>query len=169
MQELANVLGRERVQLEFLLFKTLELQHLLRAGDNRYLRWAAEEIARASQQVRTTELTRARCVMELAFAVGTAGTGGTGGAGRGEGTAPHEVELADLAERTREPWRTIFADHSLSIRLLIAELDDVIEMTTALADARGHAVAEVLRDMYRPARLLSGSSQFAVPRSMVLP
>jgi hypothetical protein len=157
MQELANVLGRERVQLEFLLFKTLELQHLLRAGDTRYLRWAAEEIVRASQHVRTTELTRARRITELAFALGT------------DGIAPHQVELADLAERTREPWRTIFADHSMSFRLLVAELDDVIEMTTALADARGHAVAEVLRDMYRPARVLSGSSQFAAPRSMVLP
>jgi hypothetical protein len=157
MQELANVLGRERVQLEFLLFKTLELQHLLRAGDNRYLRWAAEEMVRASQHVRVTELARTRRVRELAFMVGTAGV------------AADQVTLADLAERTREPWRTIFADHSVSFRLLAAELDDVIEMTTALAEAHGHAVARILRDLYRPSRLLSGTNQFAAPRSMVLP
>ena len=154
MQELANVLGRERVQLEFLLFKVLQLQHLLHSGDDRFLRWAGDEVLRASGHLRMSELKRSRLVLELALAAGV---------------PQPDVNLATLAERSPEPWRTIFTDHSAGFRRLLAETDGVIRMTAALAESHGHAVADVLNEIHRPTLSLPGFSQFNAPESMVLP
>ena len=141
MQELADVLGREHVQLEFLLFKILELQHQLRSGDSRFLRWAGEELLRASRQVQVTELSRQRHVRELALRQGL--------------PSVSETSLATLAKGAPEPWRTIFDDHLQGIRTLISELDSVVSLTSALAKSHGHAVAGVLQEMHRPVTALA--------------
>jgi hypothetical protein len=154
MRELAAVLGRERVQLEYLLFKVLALQHLLRSGENRFLRWSVEEISRASERVRETELTRARLVSELAFATGV---------------AADQMTLSRLAETAPEPWRTIFADHDRGFRQLGVEVDDAFAATGRLADASGHAVSGLLRKAYRPASSVSIGCQRRPVQTMVLP
>jgi hypothetical protein len=154
MEQLALVLGRERVQLEFLLFKLLALQHLLVSGDNRFLRWSAEEINRASQQARTTGALRVQCVNELASAAGI---------------AADQVTLDAVGECAPEPWRTIFADHSVSFRRLVAEVDTAFDATWALADASGHAVADVLERIHLPAHALAGKRSRGVLEPMVLP
>lgn len=144
MEELLSVLGRERVQLEFLLFKILQLQHLLRSQDQRFLRWATEEIARAGQRVHVTEIDRLDLIRQFA---------------RSAGMQADEVTLATLAEHAPEPWSTIFADHSLGFRRLAVEVDAVMTVTCALADATGHVIAETLRQIYRPAAMV-----IAMPR-----
>ena len=155
MEELADILGRERVQIEFLLFKILELQHLLCSGDIRFLRWAADEVNRASQRLRTTQLQRIRLVNQL---------------GREAGIEAHRVTLTSLAERAREPWCTIFADYSTGVRLLAGEVDSVSRVTRALADASGHSIADVLEQMYMPtASTIPAPRTFPVNSSVVLP
>ncbi len=140
MEELARVLGRERVQLEYLLFKVLVLQHQLRSGEDRFLRWAMEEVNRAGQRLRATECLRREQVSELSRAAGV--------------VAEPDLTLGLLATTAPEPWRTIFAEHNKGFRRLVAELESAIHLTGVLADAIGHAVAEILRHSYRPAALV---------------
>lgn len=158
MEELANVLARERVQLQFLLFKILQLQHLLRTGDVRFLRWAGDEVRRASGRLRETELARIGLVDQLAEAAGV---------------TTSELTLTALAEGAPEPWRTIFADHSHGFRRLSGEVDAVIVLTRALAESSGHGVAEVLDELAAAAPLAlrpSGVGHVAaVGDTMVLP
>ncbi|HEX4018908.1 MAG TPA: hypothetical protein VHX15_19380 [Frankiaceae bacterium] len=154
MRELAAVLGRERVQLEFLLFKVLALQNLLRSGETRFLRWSVEEINRASERVRETELRRVQRVGELATAAGV-------------GT--DEMTLSTLAGTAPEPWRTIFADHDRGFRQLAVEVEDAFVTTCALADASGHAIAGLLRTAYRPASPVPIGHQRQPVRTMILP
>ena len=155
MEELADVLGRERVQIEFLLFKILELQHLLRSGDIRFLRWAADEVNRAGERLRMTQLLRIRLVNQL---------------GREAGIDPHHVTLTSLAERAREPWCTIFADYSTGVRLLAGEVDAVSRVTRTLADASGHSVADLLEQMYMPAAsTIPTPRTFSLNSAVVLP
>jgi len=154
MRELAAVLGRERVQLEFLLFKVLALQHLLRSGETRFLRWSVEEINRASERVRETELRRTHRVGELACAAGV---------------APELMTLSTLAETAPEPWRTIFADHDKGFRQLGIEVDDAFTGAARLADASGHAVSGLLKQAYRPASSVPIGHQRQPVRTMILP
>jgi hypothetical protein len=154
MRELAAVLGRERVQLEFLLFKVLALQNLLRSGETRFLRWSAEEISRASERVRESELRRVRRVSELASAAGV---------------AAGEMTLSTLAETAPEPWRTIFADHDRGFRQLGIEVDEAFTVTGRLADACGHAVSGLLRQAHRPASSISIGRQRQPVGTMILP
>ena len=154
MRELAAVLGRERVQLEFLLFKVLALQHLLRSGETRFLRWSVEEISRAGDRVRETELRRVHQVNELAWAAGV---------------AADEVTLTTLAETAPEPWRTIFADHDRGFRQLGVEVDEAFAVTGRLADASGHAISGLLRKAYRPASHVPIEGPRRPTGTMVLP
>jgi hypothetical protein len=154
MRELAAVLGRERVQLEYLLFKVLALQHLLRSGETRFLRWSAEEISRASERVRETELRRVRRVSELASAAGV---------------AADQMTLSTLAETAPEPWRTIFADHDKGFRQLAIEVDAAFSVTGRLADASGHAVSGLLRKAYRPVSTVPIGRPRQPVATMILP
>jgi hypothetical protein len=154
MRELAAVLGRERVQLEFLLFKILALQHLLRSGETRFLRWSADEISRASERVRETELARTRRVSELASAAGV---------------AVDQMTLTALAVTAPEPWRTIFADHNAGFRQLGLEICDAFDATGRLADASGHAVSGLLKRAYRPASTVAIARSRRPLATMILP
>ncbi len=153
MRELAAVLGRERVQLEYLLFKVLALQSLLRSGEIRFLRWSVEEIRRASDRLRETEQARGRCVREMADTAGV---------------SVEDVSLSSLAETAPEPWRTIFADHNAGFRRLSVEVDRAFATTGMLADASGHVVGPLLKQTYRPAAP-AGITRPREPQTMVLP
>jgi hypothetical protein len=154
MRELAALLGRERVQLEFVLFKVLALQNLLRSGEDRFLRWSIEEISRASERVRDTEAARARCVSDMAAEAGV---------------PVSEMSLSRLAETAPEPWRTIFADHNEGFRQLGIEVDTAFRCAGELADASGHAVGALLRQAYRPAATVAIVPPRQPVRTMVLP
>jgi hypothetical protein len=154
MRELAAVLGRERVQLEFLLFKVLALQNLLRSGETRFLRWSVEEISRASERLRETECARALCVREMAGAAGV---------------TVEEMSLANLATTAPEPWRTIFADHNAGFRRLGVEVDNAFDTTGRLADASGHIVGALLKQTYRPAAPVTIGGPRQPQPTMILP
>ncbi len=154
VEELAHLLGREQVQLEFFLFKVLQLQHLLRSGDPRFLRWSAEEIRRASQRVHDIEVTRDRQVLVLC---------------REAGVPADDVCLASLADHSPEPWRTIYSDHSLGFSRLEREVDAAVFEAQRLAEASGHAVADVLHQIRTPAQVGLVPRQIRLDNPMVLP
>jgi AraC-like DNA-binding protein len=129
MDELAGVLGRERLLIEKLLFKLVELHQLLTIGEARFLPWAAEEVDRATARLRESELHRALIVNKIAARVGVADT---------------QLSLRALANTTPEPFGSIFADHRRAFRELTSEVTEVLERCRALAEDGAVFVAEVL-------------------------
>jgi hypothetical protein len=136
MQELADLLAREHVQLDFLLFKTIELHQMLRADETRFLRWAAAELGRASGRLKECEERRGELVRLVCAEAGI---------------AVERASLAELTAHAPEPWHTIFSDHSRDLRQLVIEVDSNRQAARALATARGHSIVDVLDLMYRPA------------------
>jgi hypothetical protein len=135
MQELADLLAREHVQLEFLLFKTIELHQLLRAGETRFLRWAASELSRAADRVRECEDRRHALVAEQCAIVGI---------------RPAWASLGALTDHACEPWRTIFSDHGSDMAQLVIEVESNRQAAREIAGASGHSVIDALDQMYRP-------------------
>jgi hypothetical protein len=155
MQELADLLAREHVQLEFLLFKTIELHQLLRAGETRFLRWSAAELSRAGDRVSECEQRRRELV---AKACADAGIGSA------------RADLVELTERASEPWRTIYADHLRDFAQLVIEVESNRQAARTLASASGHSVIDTLDQMYRPrASSLPAQRHAAERASVVLP
>ena len=129
MDELVGLLSRERLLLELLLFKLVELRQLLLAGEARFLAWGADEVDRATASVREAELRRAVVVARLADE---------------QGLPVEALSLRVLAEASPEPWATIFADHRAAFLRLAAEIEDTLAATRRLAGAGSRAVAETL-------------------------
>ena len=154
MEDLAHLLGREHVQLEFLLFKLLQVQHLLRSGDPRFLRWSAEEIKRASQRVHDIEIARGKRVYLL---------------GREAGIPVDRITLTSLAEQVPEPWRTIYLDHGLGFGRLEHEVIVAVREAGDLAAASGHAIVDMLRHLHHPAHSELVPRQVSLDNPMVLP
>ncbi|MDQ1682793.1 MAG: hypothetical protein QOH99_1334 [Frankiaceae bacterium] len=109
MEQLADALGRERLHVELLVYRLVELRQLLVAGEGRFLGWAAEEVERAARAVRNCELTRAVALSSYADA---------------NGISDELLDLAGLVSRADEPWRTMLTDHGDALRSLAAEVDE---------------------------------------------
>jgi hypothetical protein len=62
MEKLATILRRERWLLSTLVFRLVELHHLLQDGDPRFLGWASNEVDDAVARVREADLMRAALV-----------------------------------------------------------------------------------------------------------
>ena len=155
MQELADLLAREHVQLEFLLFKTIELHQLLRAGEPRFLRWAAAELTRAGERVGECEQRRRELVSKECVA---------------SGVLAESADLAELTKHASEPWRTIFSDHIGDLAQLVIEVESNRQAARVLAAASGHSVVDTLDQMYRPrASSLPAQRNLADRASVVLP
>lgn len=128
MEKLATLLGRERLLLELLTFKLVELRQLLAAGETRFLDWASEEVERAVTGLRGVELERA-----VLLADATAEHGLADGA-----------SLRELVEQAREPWRTILAEHRESMASHAVEVEQELGACRHLARSGVGAVAETL-------------------------
>lgn len=129
MQELADVLGRERLLTELMLFKVVTLRQLLLAGEVRFLSWAAEEVQRTESRLRAIELQRSlevsRVVEELDL-------------------APETVTLDVLVRAADEPWRSVLAEHRRQLVVLHAELMDAARAVRRLAHEGSDAVAALM-------------------------
>jgi len=130
MDALAALLTRERLLVELVVFKLVELRQLLLAGETRFLGWAAEEVERAAAAVRRTELERAVVVTGIAT---------------DRGMAPDELTLSALVEDAPEPWRTLLAESQTSLRASSAEVTELLAATRRLADAGSRSLADTLR------------------------
>lgn len=129
MDELADLLSRQRLLVEKLLFRLVELRQLLSTGEARFLPWAADEVDRATARLRESELHRALVVSRLAAEAGMDET---------------ELSLRALANTTPEPYGSIFADHRRALLELTHEVSTVLGSCRALADDGASFVGEVL-------------------------
>ncbi len=130
MEALAALLTRERLLVELLVFKLVELRQLLLAGETRFLGWASEEVERAAATVRACELERAVLVTGIAA---------------DRGLLADDVSLSALVEDSPEPWRSLLAETQTALRAGSAEITELLGATRRLADAGSRSLAETLR------------------------
>jgi hypothetical protein len=124
MEELSQVLWRERELLEMLAFKLEVEQLVLAGGRSRWLAYAAREVETVLEAVQRTEVLRAT----TAEAVGAAA---------GLDTNPSLRALVDASD---EPWRTILLDHSEAFAALTAQITQLAPVTRELLAAGYQAV-----------------------------
>jgi hypothetical protein len=135
MDMLARLLNRERLLLELLVFKLVELRQLLTIGEVRFLGWAAEETERAVEAVRDIELERAVLVTSIAA---------------DHGIAEDDASLAALIVVAPEPYRTLLSDDRAALTSLSNEVGELLATTRTLASAGSEAVSELLGRVAAP-------------------
>lgn len=128
MEALMDVLTRERLLAELLVFKLVELRQLLTAGEARFLPWAAEEVERATGALRRAELERAVVVSGLAEERGL----------------PEDVRLGDLVTDVAEPWRTVLVEQADHLRALCTEAADLLTAAGRLAETGLKGIDDLL-------------------------
>lgn len=129
MDALAALLTRERLLVELVVFKLVEMRQLLLAGETRFLGWAGEELERAAAAVRAAELERAVLVTGLV-------------ADRGPDAEP---TLSALVAEAPEPWRTSLSETQAALRSSTAEVAELTGAVRRLAEAGSRSLADTLR------------------------
>jgi hypothetical protein len=129
LEELVELLGRERELLDVLVFRLVELRALLVSGEGRYLAWAAEEVEDATAAVRGAELNRALLVSRIA---------------ESRDALDEELTLAVLVDLADPPWRALLQDHRSALAVLAAEVDDQASAVRRLARTTTDSVAALL-------------------------
>lgn len=125
MDNLTQILWRERELLDTLLFKLEEEQMVLASGRTRWLARAAREVENVLETLRETEILRSVAADEV-------------GAALGLGTNP---SLRAIAAAVDEPWQTLLLDHHDAFTSTTREI-------VALADAN----RDLITTGYRSAR-----------------
>ncbi len=130
MDALAALLTRERLLVELVVFKLVELRQLLLAGETRFLGWASEELERAATAVRTAELERSVLVAGIAA---------------DRGLDPDQVTLTVLVADAPEPWRSLLAEAQTALRASSSEVSELMQANRRLADAGSRSLGDTLR------------------------
>ncbi|MBV9821404.1 MAG: flagellar protein FlgN [Actinobacteria bacterium] len=126
--EVSTLLWREREALQLLLFKLIEEQLIVSAGQARWLAQANDEVEAALEQLRGTEVLRAAEVDAIADDLGLA-------------APPTLSELETLAP---EPWSTLFAEHRQALLRLVDEVERAAGENRTLLAAGARAVRQTL-------------------------
>src|SRR3954466_2245785 len=132
--EVSTLLWREREALQLLLFKLVEEQLIVSAGQARWLAHANDEVEAALEQLRGTEGLRAAEVDAIADDLGL--------------SAP--PTLAELAALAPEPWSTLFAEHRQVLLRLVDEVERTAGDNRALLAAGARAVRQTLLSVTQP-------------------
>lgn len=130
MDALAALLTRERLLVELVVFKLVELRQLLLAGETRFLGWASEELERAASAVRTAELERSVLVAGIAA---------------DRGLDPDDVTLTVLVADAPEPWRSLLSEAQTALRASSTEVAELMAANRRLADAGSRSLGDTLR------------------------
>jgi len=125
VDELVDVLDRERHVLESLVFRLIEAQGLLTGGEARFLGWAASDIEAAAAALREIECRRATIIRDMST-----------------GSAP---TMAMLVRAADEPWSALLTDHHGALGQLTSEVGAGIEAVHHLAGAGYNRVRAVPR------------------------
>ncbi len=128
MQELTDVLDRERRLLEMVLFKLVEARHLLAADEARFLPWASAELERAVERVREATLLRAVVAQRVATAHGLAA----------------DAALPMLLSQADEPYAAILAEQQDALHRLVGEIRDEVTRAGSLAERQLRGIDAVL-------------------------
>ncbi len=130
MEALARLLTRERVLVELLVFKLVELKGLLLAGETRFLGWASEEVEKATENVRLAEIERAVLVAEI---------------GRARGI--DEPSLSEIVADAPVPWNGLLTDLQEQLLRHAHESASLLQVTRRLADAGRRSISETLESL----------------------
>lgn len=142
LQEISNILWRERQLLELLLFKLEEEQLLLAAGRTRFLAHATREVEAVLDELKQAELVRAAAVDAVAAELGL----------------PANPSLRELAAAAPAPWGSILGEHRDAFLAATQEITAVAEANRQLLGNGQQAVREAMRwvdvpdDTYGPGR-----------------
>jgi hypothetical protein len=109
LNDVSNILWRERQLLELLVFKLEEEQLVLAAGRTRWLAHATREVETVLEEIKRVELDRAVEVQGVAAELGL--------------SSP--PTLRELAEITETPWDKIFEEHRRALLEMAQEIDSV--------------------------------------------
>ena len=134
MEALAGLLTRERVLVELLVFKLVNMRQLLLAGETRFLPWAAEEVERATEAVRHAELERALLVASISAERGLV-----------------EPALTELLQDAPDPWRSLLLDTHAELCRSAREVQELIVITRRLAEVGVKSLADALGTGGEPA------------------
>jgi hypothetical protein len=129
LNEVSNILWRERQLLELLVFKLEEEQLVLAAGRSRWLPHATREVESVLAEIKRLELDRAVHVDAVAADLGV-GPGPT---------------LRELVEHAPSPWNTILDDHRVALLEAAQEIDTIARGNRDLL-ARGQQAARAALD-----------------------
>ena len=124
LNDVSNILWRERQLLELLVFKLEEEQLVLAAGRTRWLAHATREVETVLEEIKRIELDRSVEVQSVAAELGLS-------------SAP---SLRELAEVTDAPWDNIFGEHRRALLELAQEIESVRHANRDLL-TRGHEAA----------------------------
>lgn len=127
MDRLAAHLTTELALLEQLLFRLVTAHQLVLAGEGRFLGRAADELQAALDEVRHAEIVRATLVHDVL----------TRGA-----RDPDRVTLAEIAAHAPEPHRSILEAQRDAMRSVLAEIEELVPLTGALASRGALAGAD---------------------------
>lgn len=111
MERVGTILEREGDALEMLLFKLIETNLLLEAGEARFLPRATAEVERARNRARELDLIRAATIAQTS-------SGAT---------------LRDLASGAPGPWPAILRDHHEVLSRLVDEIEVVAHRNAGAA------------------------------------
>jgi hypothetical protein len=134
MEQLGTILEREGDALEALLFKLVETNLLLKAGEARFLPRATREVERARGRAAELDLLRATTVAELTI-------GST---------------LRGLAAEAPAPWPGILRDHHEVLSRLVAEIEVVAHQNAQLAERCLAELSEPSAPLDASARAVAG-------------
>lgn len=128
MENLSQVLWRERELLGLLLYKLEVEQMVLASARTQWLMRAAQEVEGVLEMLRETEVLRAVAADEAAANCGLA-------------THP---SLRALAEAIDEPWRSILLDHRDAFVRMTAEVEALADTNRDLITSGYRAAREAL-------------------------
>lgn len=120
VDDVTEILRREHRLLDSLLFRLTEIRSLAAEGEARFLAWAAADVEKAAEAVRECELRRASAVQD---------------AQRQLGAASETLTLAELIERAPAPYANVLAEHGVTLRRVLDEIEAVAADGRELAEA----------------------------------
>lgn len=128
LNELSEVLWRERRLLELLLFKLEEEQLILTSGRTQWLGHATREVETVLDQIRTAELGRS---IEADAAARTVGV-------------PEGSSLLTLADAAPPPWDELMRDHHVAFVSLTEQIKELAEDNRDLLATSHRAAQETI-------------------------
>ncbi len=139
LQQVSDILWRERQLLELLVFKLEEEQLILASGRPKWLPQATREVEMVVKEIRLLEKTRAGAVDRLA---------------RHLGISPGP-SLGQLVEAVPGPWQNVFREHRRAFLEFTETITSLTEANRELLQSGADAAREAL------AWLTSGESDVA--------
>ncbi|MCC2334141.1 flagellar export chaperone FlgN [Cellulomonas wangsupingiae] len=143
LEQLSDVLWRERHLLELLLFKLEEEQLVLGSGRTRWLGHATREVEAVLDEIRGAELGRAVEADEVARTLGV-----QPGAG-----------LAELAAHAPAPWDDLLRAHRDAFASLTAEISALADGNRELLAVSHRAAQETLLSLHETVQTYDGHGQ----------